>query len=421
MADLNPFSKVLQKHAGRAKERLLQNLGKADRTTDEDFDLHVKNFSKQQNAVMRLHKEFKNYYMCLRAMQAARRSLMDTVCELYEPCWDGVEQFLIKTEVSNKNFEDFCDKINCELVVPVGSYLYQFPEYTNKISKRNRKLLDYDNSRHNLQNLETMKKREETKIAKAKEQLEEARNHFEVINSELHDELPALYDSRVSFFATHLQNLFQAEAGFHTQDASLFLEMDGILDNLNQAYKKGAFAEKPKLCIEPSKNGAESKMPDPDYFLSKDNMVSEKSQESKAEGQKTDDIKFDDKMIDEGKVQEDGSSVSTNESTAFSTPPTTTERNMNLEMLSEMSANEEITEEDKSENKSEIPLGVNALYQVQGTYKYTAEDVDELSFNVGDIINVVAYDDPEEQEEGWLMGIFNGKKGLFPANFTTRI
>ncbi|GFU57988.1 amphiphysin [Trichonephila clavipes] len=238
MADLNPFSKVLQKHAGRAKERILQNLGKADRTTDEDFDLHVKNFSKQHNAVMRLHKEFKNYYTCLRAMQAARRSLMDTVSELYEPCWDGVEQFLIKTEVSNNNFEDFCEKINCELVAPVGSYLIQFPEYTNKISKRNRKLLDYDNSRHNLQNLETMKKREDTKIAKAKEQLEDARNHFEVINSELHEELPALYDSRVSFFATHLQNLFLAEANFHKQDASLFIEMGGILDKLNEAYKR---------------------------------------------------------------------------------------------------------------------------------------------------------------------------------------
>ncbi|GFQ92722.1 amphiphysin [Trichonephila clavata] len=405
MADLNPFSKVLQKHAGRAKERILQNLGKADRTTDEDFDLHVKNFSKQQNAVMRLHKEFKNYYTCLRAMQAARRSLMDTVSELYEPCWDGVEQFLIKTEVSNNNFEEFCEKINCELVAPVGSYLIQFPEYTNKISKRNRKLLDYDNSRHNLQNLETMKKREDTKIAKAKEQLEDARNHFEVINSELHEELPALYDSRVSFFATHLQNLFLAEANFHKEDASLFIEMGGILDKLNEAYKKGAFAEKPSLHTEPSKNGTESKFPDIDE------KGDAKVQNRKAEEIKTEEIKF----------QDDASSSSTNESFPFSTPPTTADRSMNLEMFCEMSA---VEEDEKSNNEGKVetpPAGYNVLYQVQGTYKYTAEDVDELSFNVGDIIDVVAYDDPEEQEEGWLMGVFNGKKGLFPANFTSRI
>lgn len=42
-----------------------------------------------------------NYFDILTlAMQVARRSLMDTVSELYEPCWDGVEEFLIKSDVS---------------------------------------------------------------------------------------------------------------------------------------------------------------------------------------------------------------------------------------------------------------------------------------------------------------------------------
>lgn len=42
-----------------------------------------------------------------------------------------------------------------------------------------------------------------------------------------------------------------------------------------------------------------------------------------------------------------------------------------------------------------LPPGV--LYRVKATYKYTREDVDELSFDVGEIIQVVEYDDPEEQ------------------------
>lgn len=37
------------------------------------------------------------------------------------------------------------------------------------------------------------------------------------------------------------------------------------------------------------------------------------------------------------------------------------------------------------------------LYKVKATYKYNREDVDELSFDVGEIINVVEYDDPDEQ------------------------
>lgn len=42
-----------------------------------------------------------------------------------------------------------------------------------------------------------------------------------------------------------------------------------------------------------------------------------------------------------------------------------------------------------------LPPGV--LYKVKATYKYNREDVDELTFDVGEIIHVVEYDDPEEQ------------------------
>ncbi len=42
-----------------------------------------------------------------------------------------------------------------------------------KIEKRGRKLVDYDSQRHTFQALQTSKKREEVKIARAKEQLEE--------------------------------------------------------------------------------------------------------------------------------------------------------------------------------------------------------------------------------------------------------
>ena len=84
------------------------------------------------------------------------------------------------------------------------------------------------------------------------------------------------------------------------------------------------------------------------------------------------------------------------------------------------------------------------LYKVKASYKYQAEDVDELAFEVGEVINVVEYEDPEDQvlakalpkkfffslynftylqEEGWLMGLkeTTGQRGMFPANFTRPI
>ena len=46
-----------------------------------------------------------------------------------------------------------------------------------------------------------------------------------------------------------------------------------------------------------------------------------------------------------------------------------------------------------------LPPGV--LYRVKASYKYQAEDVDELNFEVGEVIDVVEYDDSEDQ--AWLL------------------
>ena len=77
--------------------------------------------------------------------------------------------------------------------------------------------MDYDGQRHSFQTLQASKKREEVKVARAKEQLEEAKRTFAVFNAELNEEMPALYDSRVLFYLTNLQTLFSAEQVFHSE------------------------------------------------------------------------------------------------------------------------------------------------------------------------------------------------------------
>lgn len=91
-----------------------------------------------------------------------------------------------------------------------------------KIDKRGRKLVDYDSQRHSFQSLQANpRKRDDVKVQRAKESLEESKRTYEQLNSELHDELPALYDSRVLFLVTNLQTLFAAEQVFHTETAKV--------------------------------------------------------------------------------------------------------------------------------------------------------------------------------------------------------
>ncbi len=46
--------------------QLLQNLGKADKTTDEIFEEHLQNFNHQQLNANRLHKDISNYIRCVK-------------------------------------------------------------------------------------------------------------------------------------------------------------------------------------------------------------------------------------------------------------------------------------------------------------------------------------------------------------------
>ncbi|XP_052786725.1 unconventional myosin-Ie-like [Mya arenaria] len=54
--------------------------------------------------------------------------------------------------------------------------------------------------------------------------------------------------------------------------------------------------------------------------------------------------------------------------------------------------------------------------QCRTLYAYDAQDTDELSFNEGDIIDIVT-----EDSAGWWTGTLRGKDGLFPANYAEKI
>uniref|UniRef100_A0A3B3UXP4 Bridging integrator 1 n=1 Tax=Poecilia latipinna TaxID=48699 RepID=A0A3B3UXP4_9TELE len=83
--------------------------------------------------------------------------------------------------------------------------------------------------------------------------------------------------------------------------------------------------------------------------------------------------------------------------------------------------------QDSSET-ADMPPGF--LFKVQVMHDYAANDTDELEMKAGDVVLVVTFDNPDEQDDGWLMGLKqddwqqkkeNATKGVFPENFTQRL
>ncbi|XP_017054130.1 myc box-dependent-interacting protein 1 isoform X3 [Drosophila ficusphila] len=504
------LAKSVQKHAGRAKEKILQNLGKVDRTADEIFDDHLNNFNRQQASANRLQKEFNNYIRCVRAAQTASKSLMDAVCEIYEPQWSGYDALQAQTGASESLWADFAHKLGDQVLIPLNTYTGQFPEMKKKVEKRNRKLIDYDGQRHSFQNLQANanKRKDDVKLTKGREQLEEARRTYEILNTELHDELPALYDSRILFLVTNLQTLFATEQVFHNETAKIYSELEAIVDklatesqrgsntlrkqtsnpiktsspvqspvnklnnaNINSNYQNqittnggsslansqpphqepqspAAAAAAAATPSSPAENGVTTK---PELSaLNASAKATTTTQTSPTEEQSAvvavvSEVK---PSESEGAVATEAAAATPVASAVATTPvaqvngnnnepsaqkesvgkhpkelPSTTS---NAEAAAEAAANngnsiEEHKQKKLDANTADLPAGV--LYRVKATYGYVKEDVDELSFEIGDLIRVIEYDDPEDQEEGWLMGQKEGtnEKGLFPANFTRPI
>ncbi|KAI4873070.1 hypothetical protein NFI96_025486 [Prochilodus magdalenae] len=95
----------------------------------------------------------------------------------------------------------------------------------------------------------------------------------------------------------------------------------------------------------------------------------------------------------------------------------------------ETAAEAKATVEDTN-GSTEVEMPPGFLYKVQTMHDYVANDTDELEMKAGDVVLVVTYDNSEEQDEGWLMGVREAdwlqakdlsKKGVFPENFTQKM
>uniref|UniRef100_A0A8C7R2S3 Myc box-dependent-interacting protein 1 n=1 Tax=Oncorhynchus mykiss TaxID=8022 RepID=A0A8C7R2S3_ONCMY len=70
------------------------------------------------------------------------------------------------------------------------------------------------------------------------------------------------------------------------------------------------------------------------------------------------------------------------------------------------------------------------IIQVKAMHDYAATDGDELEMKAGDVVLVLAWENPDEQDDGWLMGVKESHwlenkdllaKGVFPENFTQKL
>nr|XP_034984277.1 myc box-dependent-interacting protein 1 isoform X3 [Zootoca vivipara] len=265
----------MQKKLTRAQEKVLQKLGKADETKDEQFEQCVHNFNKQLTEGSKLQKDLRTYLASVKAMHEASKKLTECLQEVYEPEWPGRDDTNKISENSDLLWTDFHQKLVDQALLTMDTYLGQFPDIKSRIAKRGRKLVDYDSARHHYESLQTAKKKDEAKIAKpvsllekaapqwcqgklqahlvaqtnllrnqAEEELVKAQKVFEEMNIDLQEELPSLWNSRVGFYVNTFQSIAGLEENFHKEMSKLNQNLNDVLVNLDKAQATSTYPVK---------------------------------------------------------------------------------------------------------------------------------------------------------------------------------
>ncbi|KAI4900730.1 hypothetical protein NFI96_014375 [Prochilodus magdalenae] len=235
------LAKRFQKSMNRAQEKVLQKLGKTMETKDEQFEQCSYNLNKQQTDGTRLFKDVKAYYNAVKVMHDTSKRLSQTLKDIYESDWQGIEDLSVIMESEDLLWNDYEEKLNDQVIRTMENYTSQFPDVKERVAKRGRKLVDYDSARHHLEALQNAKKKDEAKIAKAEEEFTKAQDVFEDINKELREELPVLYQSRIGCYVTVFQNISNLRDVFYKEMSVLNHDIYNVMKKLETQHSTKTF------------------------------------------------------------------------------------------------------------------------------------------------------------------------------------
>ncbi|XP_044625121.1 myc box-dependent-interacting protein 1 isoform X11 [Equus asinus] len=501
----------VQKKLTRAQEKVLQKLGKADETKDEQFEQCVQNFNKQLTEGTRLQKDLRTYLASVKAMHEASKKLNECLQEVYEPDWPGRDDANKIAENNDLLWMDFHQKLVDQALLTMDTYLGQFPDIKSRIAKRGRKLVDYDSARHHFESLQTAKKKDEAKIAKAEEELIKAQKVFEEMNVDLQEELPSLWNSRVGFYVNTFQSIAGLEENFHKEMSKLNQNLNDVLVSLEKQHGSNTFTVKAQPSDNAPAKGNKSPSPPPDGSpaatpeirvnhepepasvatpgaalpkspsqLRKGPPVPPPPKHTPSKEVKQEQILslFDDTFVPEISVTTPSQPTESPAGGLPSREPSAAEGTFAVAWPSQTAelgpaqpseasevaggtqpaaGAQEPRETAASEAASSslpavvvetfsaavngtveggsvagrVDLPPGFMFKVQAQHDYTATDTDELQLKAGDVVLVIPFQNPEEQDEGWLMGVkesdWNQHKeleqcrGVFPENFTERV
>ncbi|CEG84523.1 hypothetical protein RMATCC62417_18313 [Rhizopus microsporus] len=166
----------------------------------------------------KLSKHAKQYIDSTRAIIASQTRLLQIIEKIYgdsafsNPVFAEYKRAL---ETIEKEAKDNLDPAYQKTVIePLARYVSYFPEVNEAIKRRNKKLLDYDAQRSKVRKLIDKPSEDPSRLPRAEQEANMARELYENLNTILINDLPKLVDLRVPYLDPVFEALVKTELRF---------------------------------------------------------------------------------------------------------------------------------------------------------------------------------------------------------------
>ncbi|WOO81345.1 Protein hob3 [Vanrija pseudolonga] len=237
---------VFKKAASRAGTQLMQKTGQVEKTVDHDFQEQESKYRTMEKECTSLQKDAKTYLDAIRTMASSQGRIAETISLFYtadkssEGAMAGHAYKASVDELDNVVNRDLDGPLRATVLEPVGKLNSYFSNVNSAIDKRNHKLIDYDSTRAKVRKLVEKPADDTTKLPKAQQEHDEAREIYELLNNQLIEELPQLVELRIPYLEPSFEAMVRCQLRFAEEG---YEKLSGVQryfnDNIRDDYANG--------------------------------------------------------------------------------------------------------------------------------------------------------------------------------------
>jgi len=222
--------------AKRIYQKVNVKVGRADETVNIAYNQEVERFKHQYDVMKKLLTHLKEYLKALKSLGAAHAGLNEGVGTFYDMASE-LWALNCKNQENGLLLDKYRmgvdERLDQDLVAPLNKYMAQYKIMKKRMAERENRKNDYDRLRAEVKRLTINPSEDPSKLQKAQRSCAIAKMSFEELENELMTDLPALHNDRLTFFDPCFATILQVIGGYYKQGDALFTELLGMTAHLN--------------------------------------------------------------------------------------------------------------------------------------------------------------------------------------------